>query len=221
MADGVLKKGVDSGALTNGPAKHTQRIMAASARAESVGIFHEVLFVDRLQDLAQAGLYQLVLQHGNPKGPLLVASRLGDVHPPHRLWNIGHPMESPDQGVEVLHQVFCILFLGDPINAAGPGVLQLPEAFPQQFPVHQVKQAGEPALRVAAGLLRYALQFRGYTFFISGHDVYVPTTPLLLQWPFLFRHYPASPVLRHCPTPCSASVVLALLSLVPPYSPSL
>ena len=51
--------------------------------------------------------------------------------------------------------------------------------------------------------------------------MYVSTTRLLLQWPFLFRRYPASAVLRHCPTPCRASMVLALLSLVPPYSLSL
>jgi len=45
------------------------------------------------------------------------------------------------------------------------------------------------------------LSFRFYTFFITEHDVYFPLTLLLLQWPFLFWHYPASSVLRHCPTP--------------------
>jgi hypothetical protein len=54
--------------------------------------------------------------------------------------------------------------------------------------------------------LCYAFQFRCYTFFITVHDVYFSVTLLLLQWPFLFRHYPASSVLRHCPTPYRASV---------------
>jgi len=130
-------------------------------------------------------------------------------------------MEPLDKIIEIPHQVFRVLLFGDSVDANGFVVLQSTEAPLKQLKVHKMKQTGKPTLRITAGFVCYTLQFRFYTLFIAVHDVYVSTTRLLLQWPFLFRRCSASTVLCHCPIPCRTSMVLALLLLIPIYSLSL
>jgi len=176
----------------NGLVQHSQGIVATPFRAKSVRVVYEILLIDALEDSAQSGLHQFVLKGGNTQWPHFTTSGFRDVDPQHRLWDVRHPMESLDKIIKVCHQILCICIFGNLVNATGFTRFQLPEAFPQKFLIHQMKQTGELTRWIFAGFLCYALQFRCYTLIITGHDVYFPLALLLLQWPFLFRHYPAS-----------------------------
>jgi hypothetical protein len=123
----------------NSPVQHSQGIMATTVRPESVRVVYEVLLIDTLEDSAQSSLHQFVLKGWNTQWPHFITSGFRDVNPQHRLWNVRHPMESLDKIIKVRHQILCICIFGYPVNATGFARLQLPEAFPQQFLIHQMK----------------------------------------------------------------------------------
>ena len=66
-----------------------QRVFATPSGAKAEAAGGEFLLEDRLDDVADRGLHHSVADGGNPQGPLLVAPRFGDVHPPDRLRFVG------------------------------------------------------------------------------------------------------------------------------------
>ena len=104
--------------------------MAAAPRSESIGIIYEISLIDRFQYPDEPRLHQLVLQRRDTQRPLLRASRLRDVHPANRLWNIRPPVQPFYQAGQVGFQIISILFLGDSVDARGGSLPQSLEAPP-------------------------------------------------------------------------------------------
>ena len=101
----------------NPSVESVQRIVLAAPRSESIREAKKILLVDRLQNVHDRLLDDLVLQAQNAQWPL-GAVRLRDIRPSGRSGSIAAPMHS-------LVQVFQFLFerfpIGLPCHAIGPG----------------------------------------------------------------------------------------------------
>ena len=102
---------------------------------------------------------QAETQAGDPQGPGL-ALPLRDVDASDRLMPPTADTKPLVEVVKVVRQVGLILILRDPIDTRSRSTAESAEGTLQRVPIDQVRQGGEPDLRVPLRSFPYLQQFR-------------------------------------------------------------
>ena len=199
-------------APANQPVHFLDRVGRAPSRAVAIGVVLEVRLEDRLQHELGGGLNHPIPDRRDAERAF-AAPRLRDHHPPHRLWPVRLRDEFLAQARQPrFHARRLDLLEGRPVHprrariGAGQRVGVAKNVLAANLVVEQVEAEGGLRLRLAIELPLKAPDLFGR---FEAHRQSPRPRHLRKrtrsQGPFLRRNYPASLVVRPCPTPARSA----------------
>jgi len=199
------------------------RVGPAPLRTVAIGIVLKVRLEDRFQNKLGSGLNHPIPDCRDAEWAFS-ASRLRDHHPPHRLWPVRLRDEILMQARQpVLNAQRINLGEGDSVHTwcsrirAGQRVSVVQYVFATNLVVEQIEAESGLRLRLAIELpLKGPDLFRSFKAHRQSPGPRHLRKHARSQGPFLRRHYPASLVIRPCPTPARSAAQIATLELRTP-----
>src|SRR3989442_956685 len=138
--------------------ERVQCLMRIAPRPKPVGEAEEVDLVDRVQDLDDGALDDLVLQCGNAERPQPPV-RLRDVRSADRLRSVRSPLQPSGEVQQVGLEILSVVPPCLPIDPGGGVPLQREVGVPQAIDgIDVVEERGEPLLPVPPRCLTYSLE---------------------------------------------------------------
>ena len=144
---------------TNAHAQRIQRVVCAAPRSKSIRHLEEVLLVNRIQDLDQCPLHDLVFHGRDAQWPER-ATAFVDVASAHRQCTVPSTVQPLVQRLQIALQFLPVSLPCQPVHPSSSPLLERKVRPLQQRYIHVVQQRGEPPTLVGFRRLPYTFQAR-------------------------------------------------------------